>query len=143
MEEISHLIPLKSEVRDVRSDRQGGKGSEGATRQHCTAVAGRTTCPPRFSVLAPSLQVVNVLPNYFIFVNYNVLFFLFCRFPTYKVLNYQRFPVFPLPSTNELLKVFVTEATQFRLKAGSTLNAQSDLTPAVFNSVAESFQSVN
>ena len=87
MEQILHLIPLKSEVRDVRSDRQGGKGSEGATRQQCTVVAGRTTCPPRFSVLAPSLQVVNVLRNYFIFAKYNVLLFFILQISYVKCLE--------------------------------------------------------
>ena len=96
MEQILHLIPLKSEVRDVRSDRQGRKGSEGATRQQCTVVAGRTsTCPPRFSVLAPSLQVVNVLPNYFIFANYNVLLFFVLQISYVKSLELLEVPSVP------------------------------------------------
>ena len=96
MEEISHLIPLKSEVRDVRSRRQGGKRSEGATRHQCTAVAGRiTTCPPRFSVLAPSLQVVNVLRNYFIFAKYNVLLFFILQISYVKCLELLEVPSVP------------------------------------------------
>ena len=50
-------------------------GSVGGDQEAPPGSSGVTTCPPRFSVLAPSLQLVNCLPNYFIFARYNLLFF--------------------------------------------------------------------